>query len=64
VETLWASPRELLNVFQADACGTDIITATPDLLSKLTRVGMNLAQLSLETVRTFHDDATAAGFSL
>lgn len=63
-ETLWASPRELLNVFQADACGTDIITATPDVLAKLRFVGKDLTQFSLETVEMFHRDAAAAGYSL
>ncbi|SEF52562.1 transaldolase [Bryocella elongata] len=63
-ETLWASPRELLNLFQADACGTDIITATPEVLGKMASVGKDLAQFSLETVEMFHHDAAVAGYSL
>jgi transaldolase len=63
-ELLWASPRELLNVIQADQCGCHIITATPDVLAKLKLVGKDLAAYSLETVKMFHDDAKAAGFNL
>jgi transaldolase len=63
-ELLWASPRELLNVFQADEVGCDIITATKDVLAKLSVVGKDLAQYSLETVQMFHTDAQAAGFRL
>jgi transaldolase len=63
-ELLWASPRELLNVFQADEIGTHIITVTPDLLKKCSIVGRDLTAYSLETVKMFHDDAAAAGFSL
>ena len=63
-ELIWASPRELLNIFQADSIGCHIITVTPDLLRKLPLVGRNLEELSLETVRMFYDDATAAGYSL
>jgi len=61
---LWASTREVLNVFQAQACGCDIITVTPDLLAKLDMAGMGLEDLSLETVKMFRRDALAAGFSL
>ena len=64
LQLLWASPRELLNIFQADAVGCNIITATPDLLAKLELVGKDLAQFSLETVRMFRNDALKAGFSL
>lgn len=64
MEMIWASPRELLNVFQADAIGCHIITATPDVLKKLSLVGKDLAQYSLETVQMFYQDATASGFSL
>ncbi|MGH7268640.1 MAG: transaldolase [Candidatus Rokuibacteriota bacterium] len=64
VELIWASPRELLNVFQADAVGCDIITATNDILGKLPLVGKALDEYSLETVRMFHDDATKAGYEL
>ena len=63
-QLLWASPRELLNVFQADACGCHIITVTSDILKKLAAVGKPLEQLSLETVKMFYDDAAAAGFTL
>ena len=63
-ELLWASPRELLNVFQADACGCHIITATADILNKLTLVGKDLNEYSLETVKTFYSDACAAGYRL
>jgi transaldolase len=64
VELIWASPRELLNVFQADAVGCDIITATSDILAKLPLVGKPLDEYSLETVRMFHDDALKAGYEL
>ena len=63
-EVLWASPRELLNIFQADEVGCHIITVTPDLIKKLNGVGKDLAQFSLETVEMFYRDATAAGYSI
>ena len=63
-ELIWASPRELLNVFHAESVGCDIITVTNDVLAKLSNVGKPLAQFSLETVKMFHDDATKAGFKL
>lgn len=63
-ELLWASPRELLNIVQADTIGCHVITVTPDLLKKLSILGSDLADYSLETVRMFHDDAQAAGFKL
>jgi transaldolase len=63
-ELLWASPRELLNVFQADAVGCHIITATKDLLAKLSLVGKDLEDYSLETVKMFRRDAVAAGFEI
>jgi transaldolase len=63
-ELIWASPRELLNIFQADEIGCHIITVTPDILKKLAGVGKDLACFSLETVRMFHEDARKAGFSL
>jgi transaldolase len=63
-ELIWASPRELLNVFHAEAAGCDIITVTNDVLAKLSNVGKSLAQFSLETVKMFHDDAAKAGFKL
>ena len=64
LELIWASPRELLNVFQADAIGCHIITATRDILAKLKLIGKDLAGYSLETVKMFHEDAAASGFSL
>ena len=64
LELIWASPRELLNVFQADAVGCHIITATNDILAKLSLVGKDLAEFSLETVQMFKRDAEAAGFKL
>jgi transaldolase len=64
MELIWASPRELLNVFQADAIGCHIITATPDILKKLSLCGKDLHEYSLETVRMFYDDAKKSGFSL
>jgi len=64
IELIWASPRELLNVFQADAIGCHIITVTHDTLKKLSLVGKDLDQYSLETVKMFHSDAEAAGFTL
>lgn len=63
-ELLWASPRELLNIFQADAIGCHIITATPDILAKLSLIGKDLTQYSLETVKMFYDAATASGYRL
>ena len=63
-ELIWASPRELLNVFHADSVGCDIITVTNDVLAKLTNVGKPLAQFSLETVQMFRDDSVKAGFKL
>lgn len=63
-ELIWASPRELLNIFQADAIGCHIITVTHDVLKKLDLVGKDLATYSLETVKMFHNDAAAAGFVL
>jgi transaldolase len=63
-ELIWASPRELLNIFQADAIGCHIITVTNDVLKKLELVGKDLATYSLETVKMFHNDAAQAGFVL
>ena len=63
-ELIWASPRELLNIFQADAIGCHIITVTNELLKKLDLVGKDLNDYSLETVKMFFDDARAAGFRL
>ena len=63
-ELLWASPRELLNIFQADEIGCHIITVSHDVLAKLSLVGKDLDEYSLETVKMFHKDATAAGFTI
>lgn len=63
-QLLWASPRELLNIIQADECGCHIITVTPDILKKLAMVGKPLDDLSLDTVKMFYQDAAAAGFKL
>jgi transaldolase len=64
VRLLWASPREILNVRQADDIGVDIITVTHDMLAKLDHFGRSLEDFSLETVRMFFNDAQAAGFTL
>lgn len=64
LELIWASPRELLNVFQADAIGCHVITATPDVLKKMSLVGKDLDAYSLETVQMFYNDAAAAGFQV
>jgi transaldolase len=63
-EVLWASVREVLNVYQAQECGCHIITATPDVLKKLDMAGKDLADLSAETVAMFDQDAKAAGYRL
>ncbi|HWJ17474.1 MAG TPA: transaldolase family protein, partial [Geobacterales bacterium] len=64
IELLWASPRELLNIFQANDVGCHIITATDSVLSKLKTVGKDLGEYSLETVRMFYDDAAHSGYKL
>ena len=64
LELLWASPREVLNIVQADQIGCHIITATYDLLSKLQGLGKDLDRYSLETVQMFREDAVLAGYSL
>jgi transaldolase len=64
MELLWASPREILNVIQAENTGCHIITMTPDLFGKLQNLGKPLEEFSLETVRMFYDDAKASGFTL
>ncbi|GAC1395551.1 MAG: transaldolase [Thermoanaerobaculia bacterium] len=63
-QLLWASPRELLNIFHAEECGCHIITVTSEILKKLTMVGKSLEELSLDTVKMFYNDASAAGFKL
>jgi transaldolase len=64
LELIWASPRELLNIFQANDIGCHIITVTNDVLKKLALVGKDLIEYSLETVKMFRDDAVKAGFNL
>jgi transaldolase len=64
IELIWASPRELLNVIQADAIGCHIITATKDILAKIELIGKNLEEFSLDTVKMFHGDARRAGLTL
>jgi transaldolase len=63
-ELMWASSRELLNIFQADAVGCHVITVTKDVLSKLSLVGHDLTDFSLDTVKMFYDDARRAGYTL
>ena len=63
-KVLWASPREVLNLYQAEECGCRIITMTDDLIKKISQRGKDLTQFSLETVKMFYDDAMKAGFSL
>jgi transaldolase len=63
-ELIWASPRELLNIFQADAIGVNIITISNDILKKLHLVGCDLSNFSLDTVKMFHRDAARAGYML
>ncbi|MGZ4756039.1 MAG: transaldolase family protein, partial [Acidimicrobiia bacterium] len=64
LELIWASPRELLNVFQADDIGCHVITATTDVLKKMHLVGKDLDEYSLDTVKMFHTDAAAAGYQV
>lgn len=64
VELIWASPRELLNIFHADDVGCHVITVTNDVLKKLDLIGKDLTQYSLETVRMFYEDGLKAGFEL
>jgi transaldolase len=63
-ELLWASPREVLNIYQAQNCGCDIITVTNDLLKKLSMAGKDLGELSLDTVKMFYNDAASAGYKI
>ena len=64
IEVIWASPRELLNIFQADAIGCQAITVTHDLLAKLPLIGYDLDDYSLDTVKMFHRDAECAGYTV
>jgi len=63
-ELIWASPRELLNIFHAEAVGCQVITVTHDILNKLSLVGKDLAEYSLDTVKMFYQDALSAGFRI
>jgi transaldolase len=63
-ELIWASPRELLNIFQADAIGCHVITVTNDILKKLSLVDYDLNEYSLDTVKMFYNDAVSAGFKI
>jgi transaldolase len=63
-ELIWASPREVFNVVQADDIGCHIITCTSDIIKKLPTIGKELAEFSLDTVKLFYDDASAAGYSI
>ncbi len=64
MELLWASPRELLNIVQADQIGCHIITATPDIIQKLESLNKDLEQFSQETVLMFYNDAKKAGYQI
>lgn len=64
VESLWASTRELFNIFQAEECGVDIITVTNDILKKISNIGKDLTQFSLETVQMFYNDAKSLGYKI
>jgi transaldolase len=64
IELLWASPREVLNIVQADQIGCHIITVTHDLLKKLSNLGKDLTEYSLDTVKMFFNDGQAAGFAI
>lgn len=63
-ELLWASPRELLNIYHAEEAGADIITVTPDVLKKAANIGLDLEEFSLQTVAMFYNDGQKAGFTL
>jgi transaldolase len=64
LELIWASPRELLNIVQADEIGCHVITVTNDILAKLPTIGKDLVEYSLDTVKMFHRDAASAGLSI
>lgn len=64
MELLWASPREILNLVQAESVGCDIITMTPELFAKIPSLGKDLSEFSLDTVRMFYTDAVSSGFKL
>jgi transaldolase len=64
IELIWASPRELLNIVQANQIGCDIITVTSDILQKIDLLGRDLGEFSLDTVKMFYSDARKSGFTL
>lgn len=64
IELIWASPRELFNIVQADSIGCHIITVTDDILKKVPTIGKDLTEFSLDTVKMFYNDASAAGFNI
>ena len=64
IELLWASPRQLYDIYNAEAAGADIITVTPDILKKLDKVGYDHHALSLDTVKMFYDDGQKVGYQL
>jgi transaldolase len=64
LELIWASPRELLNIIQANNIGCHVITVTNDIFKKLKIIGYNLDDYSLDTVKMFYDDAKKAGYTL
>jgi len=64
IELLWASSRELLNIFQAEYCGCHIITVTSDILKKMNMISKDLSTLSLDTVKMFYEDAKASGYKI
>ena len=63
-ELIWASPRELLNIFHAESVGCHVITVTNDILAKLNLVSKDLSEYSLDTVKMFYNDAKSAGFKI
>ena len=64
IETLWASSREVFNIFQAERSGTDIITLPPNLISGMKDIGRDLDDYSLDTVKMFFNDSVSAGFKI
>jgi transaldolase len=64
IELIWASPRELLNIYQAEAIGCDIITVTGEILKKIDLIGKDLEEYSAETVQMFYNDACKSKFTL
>jgi len=64
IRLLWASPRELLNIYHAEEASSDIITVTPDVLKKAANIGLDLEEFSLQTVKMFYDDGQKAGYIL